>query len=553
MTPYRNRTNTAAIEDFQRWFDHAPDAYLILSPDLTISGVNDLYLLLTGASRADIVGRALFEVFPDNPNDPAADGVRNLRASLDKVLTYRVPDAMPTQKYDVRDLNGRWVVRYWSPLNTPILDATGRVQWIIHRVEEVTARVELGLPVTPIELEAYTRRTQAALEDSEHRLRQSQKLEAVGRLAGGVAHDFNNLLTVILASAEFLRSDGAVNERGLADLHEIEGAAQRASDLTRRLLAFSRQQVLDPRVLEPAAVVRGLQSMLARIVGENIEQRYRLEEGAGSIRADWSQIEQVLLNLVVNARDAMPKGGMMSVEVSPVELDEQYAHLHGDIAPGAYVVITVSDTGHGMDRATQMRAFEPFFTTKPTGVGTGLGLSTVYGIARQSGGTVSLYSEPGIGTTVKVYLPRVSEAPVARPSGPVPLRGGKERILVLEDDDAVRNAVLRILTRLGYEATGTGSAAEALVRLATVGREPELLVTDVVMPEMDGRQFAARATALVPGMKVLYFSGYTDDVVLQHGILAEGMAFLSKPVTYESLGRKVREVLDGGAATPGDP
>ena len=532
------------------WFESAPDAYLILSRDLVIERVNRRYVELVGVDPEAVVGRPLFDVFPENPAELLPTGKGVLRASLERVLRSRAPDTMPVIKYDVMDDTGRFRPRYWSVSNTPIVDDAGEVRWILNRPEEVTSRVELGLPVTSAEFEEYAKRTQAALEDSEHRLRQSQKLEAVGRLAGGVAHDFNNLLTVILSTAEFLRSDGAVSERGLADLLEIEAAAQRASDLTRRLLAFSRQQVLDPRVLEPTAVVKGLESMLRRLVGEHIEQRFRLEADAGSIKADSSQVEQVVLNLVVNARDAMAQGGLMSIEVAPVDLDETYANLHGDIDPGAYVVLTVSDTGHGMDRATQMRAFEPFFTTKPTGIGTGLGLSTVYGIARQSGGTVSLYSELGIGTTVKVYFPRVTDtAVVSRPSGPAPLRGGKERILVLEDDDAVRNAVLRILGRLGYEATGTGSAAEALVRLATVGREPELLITDVVMPEMDGRQLATRAQALVPGIKILYFSGYTDDVVLQHGILAEGMAFLSKPVTYETLGRKVREVLDGAPAT----
>ena len=543
------RPSQFPTSDFGPWFEGAPDAYLVLTPELVIAEVNAAYRRLTGTTREAIVGRPLFEVFPDNPDDPEANGVRNLRASLDRVLATRRADAMPAQKYDIRGASGKFEARHWSPLNTPVLAEDGSVRAIIHRVEDVTTLVQLGLPATPDEVAAFALRIQAELESAEGKVRQSQKLEAVGRLAGGVAHDFNNLLTVILSSAGFLRSDGAVAERGLPDLLEIEAAAQRASDLTRRLLAFSRQQVLDPRVLEPAAVVRGLESMLKRLVGENIEQRFRLDAGAGSIKADWSQLEQVVLNLVVNARDAMAHGGLMGIEVASVELDERYADQHGDIEPGSYVVLTVSDTGHGMDRATQMRAFEPFFTTKPTGVGTGLGLSTVYGIARQSGGTVSLYSELGIGTTVKVYFPRVADTVVAqRPSGPAPLRGGKERILVLEDDDAVRQAVLRILGRLGYEATGTGSAAEALIRLATVGREPELLITDVVMPEMDGREFATRAQALVPGLKVLYFSGYTDDVVLQHGILAEGMAFLSKPVTYEALGRKVREVLDGVTA-----
>ncbi|HET7041674.1 MAG TPA: ATP-binding protein, partial [Gemmatimonadales bacterium] len=375
-------------------------------------------------------------------------------------------------------------------------------------------------------------------------LRQAQKLEAIGRLAGGIAHDFNNLLSIILGGTGLLRDDLGEGHPARADLEEIENAAVRAAELTRRLLAFSRQQVLDLRVLDAGGVVREIQPMIQRLLGEDVEQRVRVDPEAGSIRGDKSQLEQILLNLVVNARDAMPSGGLLSLEVSSVELSNQYAEEHAGVVPGRYVLLTVSDTGIGMDKATQARAFEPFFTTKPVGQGTGLGLSTVFGIVRQSGGFVWLYSEPGIGTTFKIYFPRVDE-PVSGASQVTAdeVRGGKERVLVLEDDDGVRNTVVRILTRLGYEVEGVRYPVDALKRLAE-GREPELLVTDVVMPEMNGRLLSERARGLVPGLRVLFISGYTDDVVLQHGILSTGMPYLQKPITPEVLGRKVREVLD---------
>ena len=278
-----------------------------------------------------------------------------------------------------------------------------------------------------------------------------------------------------------------------------------------------------------------------------MEQRLRIDEDAGSILADWSQLEQVLMNLAVNSRDAMPTGGLLGIEVSRAELSEEYAATHPEVPPGSYVQITVSDTGSGMDAATRAKAFEPFFTTKPAGQGTGLGLSTVFGIVRQSGGYIWLYSEPGIGTTFKLYFPVVETAPTPAPVvRPESLAGKGEVVLVIEDDDAVRHAVVRILERLGYAAEGTGSIPEALERCAKGTRPPALVISDIVMPEMGGGDLAERIAALVPGVRVLYMSGYTDDVVMQHGILARGVPFLSKPITIEALGRKVREVLEGG-------
>ncbi len=546
MSPTTPSSTTAQRPDFDAWFEASPDAYLVLDRDLIVAGANDAYLRAAGAPREALLGRYLFDLFPDNPADPAASGDANLSASFARVLEQGVPDQMAVQRYDVAGPDGAFVERHWATLNTPVLDDQGRVQWILHRVEEVTNLRRLGLPVTPAEVEDYARKTQAALDSTEEQLRQAQKLEALGRLAGGVAHDFNNLLSVILSTAGLLRDDLKGNEKAREDLREIERAGMRAADLTRRLLAFSRQQVLDLRVLELAAVVNDFQPMLARLFQENIEKRVRIDREAGCIRGDKSQLEQVLLNLAVNARDAMPGGGLLGIEVSAVELSEEYAEGHVGVIPGRYVQLTVSDTGIGMDKGTQLRAFEPFFTTKPAGEGTGLGLSTVFGIVKQSGGFIWLYSEPGIGTTFKIYFPRVDEAPAAAVVEEAPERvGGTERVLVLEDDDAVRHSMVRILRRLGYDVAATGSAAEALVHCATVGAAPELLVTDVIMPEMNGRDVARRARMIVPGLKVLFVSGYTDDVILQQGILNSGEPYLQKPITPEALSRKVRGVLDG--------
>ena len=546
MTRTRSKVNPIQIPDLGPLFAGAPDAYLVLDRELYIVGVNDAYLRATTTTRGQILGHPLFEIFPDNPDDPKADGVLNLRASLTRVLERRAPDAMPVQKYDIPSPSGGFEERHWRPLNSPVLNTAGEVEWIIHRVEDVTHLVRLGLPATPDEVAAFALRIQSELESAEGQLRQAQKLEALGRLSGGVAHDFNNLLSVILSTAGLLREDLAANESAIADLKEIESAGLRAADLTRQLLAFSRQQVLDLRVLELAAVVRDIEPMLQRLLGEDVEKRIRIVPGAGSVRSDKSQLEQVILNLAVNARDAMPTGGLLSIEVSEVELTAEYTKDHVGVVPGRYALLTVSDTGHGMDKVTQARAFEPFFTTKPVGRGTGLGLSTVFGIVRQCGGFIWLYSEVGIGTTFKLYFPRVDEpvdadAAIERE----PVRGGSELILVLEDDDAVRHTVVRILERLGYRVEETAYPAEALRRCAERATAPELLITDVVMPEMNGRLLAERVARLVPGIKVLFVSGYTDDVVLQHGILAAGVPYLQKPITPEGLGRKVRSVLDG--------
>jgi len=379
----------------------------------------------------------------------------------------------------------------------------------------------------------------------EEQLRQAQKMEAVGRLAGGVAHDFNNVLTAIFGYADLMAEELPPGHAGQQDLEEIRKAATRASALTRQLLAFSRQQVLAPVVLSVNDLVEDVDKMLLRLLGEDVELRITLPPEAGNVRADPGQLQQVIMNLVVNARDAMPTGGKLLIETADVELTAQYAELHQPVIPGRYVMLAVSDTGVGIDAETRTRIFEPFFTTKEKGKGTGLGLSTVYGIVKQSGGYIWVYSEPGHGTTFKVYLPRV-DAPVELQAQPreTATRTGTETILLAEDDEALRPLAKGLLQKLGYTVLDAENAAQALA-VAGVHRGPiHLLVADVVMPGASGRELGRRLAESRPDTKVLYISGYTDDAIVHHGMLEPGLAFLQKPFTPDALARKVREVLD---------
>jgi signal transduction histidine kinase/CheY-like chemotaxis protein len=378
----------------------------------------------------------------------------------------------------------------------------------------------------------------------EDHVRQAQRMEAVGQLAGGIAHDFNNLLTVITSYSAMLLAEQSTSPDVRADLEEIKGAADRAAALTRQLLAFSRRQLLQPRVLDVNELTLNLEKMLRRLLREDIELVTALDPALGLVHADPGQLEQVIVNLAVNARDAMPDGGRLTIETANVTLDGGFSALP-EGGPGDYVMLAVSDTGHGMTDAVKAHIFEPFFTTKETGKGTGLGLSTVYGIVQQSGGSIKVCSEPNKGTTFKIYLPLASVARAKRdaPAPRAPVSVGSETILLVEDEERVRRAARRILEGSGYTVLEAATGAEAVRLCETHPAAIGLVVTDMVMPEMGGRELFAHVARLRPEAKILFMSGYTEDAALHDNALAPGAMFLDKPFTPVTLTRKVREAL----------
>jgi signal transduction histidine kinase/CheY-like chemotaxis protein len=611
-----------AAPDFQAWFQSSPGLYLVLTPDLRIVGASDAYLRATMTAREAILGRDIFDVFPDNPADPEAKGVQNLRTSLERVLKTREADAMPVQKYDVRRPDaegGGFVERYWSPLNSPVCGADGEVTYIIHRVEDVTEFIRLKqygrereqiaktLQNCAVQMEAeiFARAQQVGesnrqltqandalarlydriallLEHADDQLRtgqgsgdnwednwdemrntidpeamlarigqlivghkeleaqllQSQKMEAVGRLAGGVAHDFNNLLTVIGGYTAMLLEDPA-NAVALPDLEEIERAVVRAKALTDKLLAFSRKQILQPQIIDLAGVVRGMEGMLSRLIGETIQLVTITGSGVAVIKADPYQIEQVIMNLAINARDAMPVGGRITIETGNTSADTEFRSLR----PGNYVWVSVTDTGQGMDAEIAARVFEPFFTTKERGKGTGLGLSTVYGIVEQSGGTVTVESAPGAGSTFRVYLPQadaIDQPEVAeRSAGPRVARSGT--VLLIEDEAELRRLISKALAAGGHHVLPAVSGEEALALAA--GPQPiDVVLTDVIMPGMSGPELIARLRPLRPDCAVLYMSGYDHELIDQKE-LERTASFLPKPFTPRVLLTRINELL----------
>jgi two-component system cell cycle sensor histidine kinase/response regulator CckA len=434
------------------------------------------------------------------------DAIREGRACTVEVLNFR-KDGSP----------------FWNNVAiSPVREGDGQVTNYVGVQTDVTSRRQL-----------------------EAQLLHAQKMEAVGRLAGGLAHDFNNILSVILSYAELICDDIHLEEPLRADVSEIKAAGLRAADLTRQLLAFSRQQVLDPKVLNLNQSLAGMEKMLRRLLGADIEITILPAVGLGNVKADPGQVEQIIMNLAVNARDAMPQGGKLTIETANIELDDDYAREHHEVRAGSHVLMAVSDTGAGMDKETVARIFDPFFTTKEQGKGTGLGLATVFGIVKQSGGHIFVYSEPGKGSAFKIYLPkvgaRIDEAPAAEHE-PLLERGGYT-ILLVEDGDQVRNLARTILRRQGFVVLDAPNGGEALLICERHEGNIDLLLTDVVLPRMSGRQLAERLVPMRPGMKVLYMSGYTDDAILQHGIIDSGFAFLQKPFTPTTLTRKVAEVL----------
>jgi signal transduction histidine kinase/CheY-like chemotaxis protein len=378
----------------------------------------------------------------------------------------------------------------------------------------------------------------------EERLHQAQKMESIGRLAGGVAHDFNNLLTVISGFADMLALELPGDGTLQGDVAAIKGAAEQATALTQQLLAFSRRQMLQPRVLDLNEAVRRLEPMLGRLIGEHIQLAIDLEDEAGTVRVDPAQLEQVVLNLAINARDAMPDGGRLTIATRSVELDPEYALTRRDVTPGHYAMLTVRDTGIGMDEATAQRIFEPFFTTKELGHGTGLGLATIYGSVRQHGGHVAVESAPGKGSVFSVYLPLAEEtagAPDASTSGALPV--GHETILVVEDSPGVRELTRTVLARQGYTVLTATRGDEAILAIEEVDGRIDLLVTDVVMPGMSGFALAAAAREMIPGLRTLFLSGYAEEALGPEARVSKPDAFLAKPFTPDTLARRVHDML----------
>ncbi len=498
-------------------FEHTPLAVVEWDTQLRITEWSPSAERVFGYSRNEVLGRdASFLV-------PSA-----LKEHID-----RIGQEILNQKGGTRSTNdnltkdGRTISCEWY--NTPLVDESGQVLGVASLVQDVTERVAL-----------------------EERLRQSQKMEAVGRLAGGVAHDFNNLLTVIMGYSQIL-TDGLPGASRLKDATtQIRSAADRAAGITRQLLAFSRKQVLSPRVIDLNDVMLNLDTMLRRLIGEDVEVLTVPGRDLGAVRADPGQIEQVIMNLALNARDAMPTGGKLTLETENTELDASYASEHEPLQPGRYVMLAVSDTGTGMSPDTQAHIFEPFFTTKEIGKGTGLGLSMVYGIVKQSGGYIWVYSEPDRGTTFKIYLPRVDQPAETvgverRPAG---VKRGTETILLVEDDAQLRQLTSSVLAHCGYKVLTAGGTEEGLALCRENHRDIRLLVTDVIMPSMNGRQLAEQVKLISPSTRVLYVSGYTSNAIVHYGVLDPGLWFLPKPFSLSALIAKVREVLDAGHDAP---
>ncbi|HEV8389384.1 MAG TPA: PAS domain-containing protein [Dongiaceae bacterium] len=664
----------APVPDYRALFEAAPNLYLVLTPDLTISAVSDAYCRATMTERGKILGRGLFDVFPDNPDDPTASGVGNLRTSLTRVLQFRRPDAMAVQKYDIRrpdSEGGGFEMRYWAPLNSPVLNAAGEVAWIIHRVEDVTEMVRLqardeargkldlsqqalidelqetstfldavienlpgmlfvksypdcrfvlfnrageqllgygrgdlmgksdydffpreeadhfvardravfesGAPQLTEEERITTRykgtrllqTTKVPVKDKdgkpqyllgfseditgrkaiEQQLRQAVKMEAVGQLTGGVAHDFNNLLGIIIGNLDIAAEHAAADPVLRETIQEALGGALRGAELTRRLLAFSRNQPLQPAIVDLNQGLPQIATMLRRTLGEQVVVELHPGADLWPVRVDPAQLDEAILNLAINARDAMPKGGTLSIETHNTNLDPEYAARNADVTAGDYIQLSVSDTGAGMSAEVIERCFEPFFTTKGIEKGTGLGLSMVYGFVKQSGGHIKIYSEVGHGTTVKIYLPRAgigATAKVRVDATEATPAIGSEVILMVEDNKDLRTVTVKQLADLGYRTLEADSAKSALQMLAT-HPEIDLLFTDIIMPGgMTGTELAREARRLYPKLKILLTSGYTARAMANGFHDIEGLELLNKPFRKRDLAQRLRSVLERG-------
>jgi len=502
-----------ALDYAQSIVDTLRDPLLVLDADLRVVSANRSFYDTFHLGPEETQGLFLHELGQRQWDIP------RLRSMLEEVLLR----GRAVENFEVeREFHGIG----WRTLlldARPILTAAGRPSRFLLTMRDITAQKLL-----------------------EQQLRHAQRMEALARLTGGLAHDLNNTLTGIIGCASFVAATVKKDSPSGRDLERIRHLANRATGLVRRLLAFGRQQPLQPRVINLNRLMQDITDMLQRLIGEDITLEFLPAPNLGNVRADAAQMEQVLMNLAVNARDAMPRGGKLTLETANVELDFAYAERHVGVMPGPYVMLAITDTGVGMDQETQRHIFEPFFTTKDQERGTGLGLSQVYGIVKQHGGNIWVYSEPGKGTTFKIYLPRV-DAPVEKSRSTQPRIGtdrGTETVLVVEDEEAVRRVVAASLAQKGYTVLTAASAAEAEEIFHRRGAEVALLITDVILPRRTGRELHRRLASRRPGLKVLYISGYPGNAVVRRGLVEPGTAFLQKPFTPDLLTRRVREVLD---------
>jgi two-component system cell cycle sensor histidine kinase/response regulator CckA len=504
----------ASEQRYRALFENAKDAIAVVTPEGIVREMNQRWADIVGIPREQLIGRQVRDFASRGEEAKNDESYRRMVASGDAV-------------------------------SDPIKIATGDGSNVLLEFSHATIEVAGEKLVFAIGRDVTEKR------QLEEQLRQSQKLEVIGQLAGGVAHDFNNILTAILGFCELLLMELGPAHAGYTDVLEIKTAGERAAGLTRQLLAFSRKQILQASVLDINGVIEGMEVMLRRLIPAHIDLVVSLPRQIGSVKIDPTQLEQIVINLLVNAADAMPRGGKLTIETSNVRLDEHYRGHHLPVTPGDYVMLAVSDTGVGMDETTSRRVFEPFFTTKEQGKGTGLGLSTVYGIVKQSGGDIWVYSEPGHGSAFKIYLPAVTDlisAAVKAITPPETIQRGSETILLVEDDEAVRRLARLILERTGYRVVDAANPKEALRLVDQFEGRIDLLVSDLIMPDLDGAPLFERLARVYPKLQVLYISGYADEAVVRHGVIVEGTPFLQKPFTPLALSAKIREVLDAPRA-----
>jgi PAS domain S-box-containing protein len=504
-----------ANETLRGVIETSPLAIYTLDREGRVTSWNGAAEKMYGYSGKDVIGHPQSILFPDEPAFP--DG-------LDRVARGEIAAGIEGQS---RRKDGRKIdVSVWT---APLRDHVGAISGFVVVVADTTDRKKL-----------------------EAQFQQAQKMEAVGRLAGGIAHDFNNLLTVITGYCQMLLDRLDSQDPVFEDMQQVLKAADRATTLTKQLLAFSRKQIVQPKVIDLRHLINDMEHILRRLVGENIDVHVDAPAGLGCVRVDPGQLEQVVINLAVNARDAMPKGGRITIEMRNVVLDSKYVARHIAMESGRYVLLAISDTGVGIPPETQVNLFEPFFTTKEKGRGTGLGLSTSYGIVKQNRGEILVYSEVGVGTTFKIYLPRADEPMDVEPAVPTETRDlrGTETILIVEDEEGVRKVLVEMLSQQGYRVLVAGGGPEALELFSAHNGPLDLLITDVIMPKMSGRELADTLRTKIPDLKVLYVSGYTDSAIVHHGILEPGTVFLQKPFTPEQLTVKVRDVLEEAQARP---